>query len=463
MFFRHRYGFEFFTLLALTSLPGGITPEELRVVQYDLVICLMYRVSNLIIIANKNGLCSGVLGCFTIAARKLCFAAFGVLRGQRLVNVTDPEVATAVMRASVVKGDALERHVATPAWRPLLSLESVDGELHSSMMRDFHDLARRLPSPGRLGEIATRRVTELIRAHELKARIAKAAKAKELGVDVDVAIDARAVARLSLTVFVEYVFGRRWEPAFEPLLDATWEWRKEIAVRGKADVKLKRIAVDVVVNDLLRKHPVLWHVHGEDWAKPRYYSLILQPYLVSPAINVGDIAVAMARHPNLSLENAMRRMHPFPIFERYVDRDVLIRGKVVVRAHTQVIMFTTDFASTRYRNAQWPVFGAGPRAVRGDAARARDPRGDSEQHGRARAVRADDRAPALGAAQRRRDDAGGGVLQRGDDSADRDGVARGRVQRRRGVVGARGGGGAERARAVTTRKTTRGGRGGGRI
>jgi hypothetical protein len=325
----------------------------------------MYRVSNLIIIANKNGLCSGVLGCFTIAARKLCFAAFGVLRGQRLVNVTDPEVATAVMRASVVKGDALERHVATPAWRPLLSLESVDGELHSSMMRDFHDLARRLPSPGRLGEIATRRVTELIRAHELKARIAKAAKAKELGVDVDVAIDARAVARLSLTVFVEYVFGRRWEPAFEPLLDATWEWRKEIAVRGKADVKLKRIAVDVVVNDLLRKHPVLWHVHGEDWAKPRYYSLILQPYLVSPAINVGDIAVAMARHPNLSLENAMRRMHPFPIFERYVDRDVLIRGKVVVRAHTQVIMFTTDFASTRYRNAQWPVFGAGPRACAG--------------------------------------------------------------------------------------------------
>ena len=28
----------------------------------------------------------------------------------------------------LVKGDALERHIATPAWRPLLSLESVDGQ-----------------------------------------------------------------------------------------------------------------------------------------------------------------------------------------------------------------------------------------------------------------------------------------------------------------------------------------------
>jgi len=52
-----------------------------------------------------------------VLVRKVCFWIFGMLNGQRLVNVTDAEVATAVMRSSDIKGDALERHVATPAWR----------------------------------------------------------------------------------------------------------------------------------------------------------------------------------------------------------------------------------------------------------------------------------------------------------------------------------------------------------
>ena len=46
-FFRHRYGFEAFTLCALTMMPGGVTAPELRVVQFDLVVCLFYRVANL--------------------------------------------------------------------------------------------------------------------------------------------------------------------------------------------------------------------------------------------------------------------------------------------------------------------------------------------------------------------------------------------------------------------------------
>ena len=83
-------------------------------------------------------------------------------------------------------------------------------------------------------------------------------------------------------------------------------------------------------------HPGLWNLFGDLWAQPRYYSLILQPFLVSPAINVGDVAVAMCTHPHLSLEAAMRQMHPFPIFERWVEDDVVVRGKVAVKAGTQV-------------------------------------------------------------------------------------------------------------------------------
>ena len=368
-FFRHRYGFEAFTLAALTCLPGGITPAELRVVQYDLVICLFYRVSNLTIIVYKTMAArefagaSTVLAAMAVAARKLCFRVFGALSGQRLVNVTDAEVAMAVMRTSDVKGDALERHVATPAWRPLLSLESVDGPLYKSMLTDFHVMMKTLPPQSKLADIAKVRVAELLSNTEAAAKRAqKAAGNGSMEDGPSVAVDASAIARLSLTVFIEFVFGRTWEPAFEPLVAASWEWRKEIAVRGKANAALKRKAVDVVVNDLLKGNPELWKLFGEKWHQPRYYSLILQPFLVSPAINVGDIAVAMKANRDLGLEAAMRRMHPFPIFERWVNKDVVVRGKTRVRAGTQVIMFTADFKDSA---ANWPVFGAGPRACAG--------------------------------------------------------------------------------------------------
>ena len=67
-----------------------------------------------------------------------------------------------MMRASDVKGDALERHIATPAWRPLLSLESVDGPLYKSMLADFHVMMKLLPPPAKLAEIAKHRVDELV-------------------------------------------------------------------------------------------------------------------------------------------------------------------------------------------------------------------------------------------------------------------------------------------------------------
>jgi hypothetical protein len=422
-FFRHRYGFEAFTLATLVALPGGIRTDELRVVQFDLVVCLFYRVSNLAIIAIKSGAIRAASAAAEAAARKACFRVFGLLRGTRIVNVTDPDVAFAVLRSSAVKGDALERHVATPAWRPLLSLESVDGELYRSMLADFHALVKRLPPPSRVGEIAAKNVRRLMDEDEddegnetadpkgsigeegttfaevsfANAGAGTSAAAKKGGEGGPAAaaaaaaaastaslrrrrapqiVDADAVARLSLATFVEYLFDREWEDAFEVLVEASWEWRKEIAVRGRADPRTKRRAVDLVVNELLARSPTLWSVFGERWREPRYFSLIMQPFLISPAINVGDVAVALAdeargRSAPAKLEDAMRAAHPFPIFERWVDEPVVLRGQTVVRKNTQVIVFTSDLAPRRTKggggggSASWPVFGAGPRACAG--------------------------------------------------------------------------------------------------
>lgn len=78
----------------------------------------------------------------------------------------------------------------------------------------------------------------------------------------------------------------------------------------------------------------------------------------------GDIMVAVQiSPPGTSLETAMRQLHPFPLFERYVDHDISIDGgkTVAIKANTQVEMFLADFKN----NLKWPLFGAGDRACAG--------------------------------------------------------------------------------------------------
>ena len=64
-----------------------------------------------------------------------------------------------------------------------------------------------------------------------------------------------------------------------------------------------------------------------------------------------------------TVEAAIRKMHPFPIFERFIDHDVSLNGKTVdIKANTQVEMFVPDFAESSYN---WPIFGAGDRVCAG--------------------------------------------------------------------------------------------------
>ena len=340
-FWRHRYSFEALTAALLFYPRLALSAAELRCVQHDLVVCLFYRFAN-------AALCLSASGALWTASRKACFAAFGALTGCRLQNVTDAETALAVLRASDVKGDALERRIATPAWAPLLSLESVDGPQYERMIALFHQLQAALPPPAVLSAAA-------------RARVDAAAAG-------GAPLDAEAVAMLTLDVFTEYLFGSRWPAADLALLSAaSWEWRREIAVRGRADSAVKAAAVALVCARV-RASPRLFAVFGERWDEPEYFSLILQPYLISPAINVGDIAVAMKLHPTLSVEEAMREMHPFPILERFVAHDLApaAPGARAVRAGTQVIMFTSDFRC-RGGGAALPPFGAGGRACAGTA------------------------------------------------------------------------------------------------
>ena len=190
-FFRHRYSFEVAScgLLALR-----LAPAELAVVQHDLVTCLFYRIANFAIILAR----SEALQPWT-AVRRACFSLFGALRGgPPLQNVTDAAVAMAVLRSSDCKGACLERFVASPAWAPVLSLESIDGPLYRQMIGDLHTLMAALPPASALQAISTRLCGQLSAPGAPR-------------------IDAEAVARLSVAAFVEYLFGVTWHQGLQVL------------------------------------------------------------------------------------------------------------------------------------------------------------------------------------------------------------------------------------------------------
>jgi hypothetical protein len=119
-FFRHRYSFEVCTALLVTLLP--LEPHELHVIQFDLFICLFYRISNASLLLWRSDLLSSVVDFLSLNLKILCFKLHGLLIGIPVVSVDDPEVAMLVMKSSVDKGYALERYVTHRFSDRLLSL-----------------------------------------------------------------------------------------------------------------------------------------------------------------------------------------------------------------------------------------------------------------------------------------------------------------------------------------------------
>lgn len=99
-FFRHRYSYEILNLLLVLLVP--LTEYELSIVQYDMLICLWYRISNALYILYQTDIIS-------IYLKILGFKLHGYIIGIPVVNVTDPEIAMLVMKNSNDKGLALER------------------------------------------------------------------------------------------------------------------------------------------------------------------------------------------------------------------------------------------------------------------------------------------------------------------------------------------------------------------
>jgi cytochrome P450 len=213
--------------------------------------------------------------------------------------VTDVADARMYLQSSS-KGNFIEAMFSRRAWQPILSLESENGATWTMLKERLLALMTQLPDRTVLKDIVARTVC----------------------VDGTL-VTSKEIGMLTIQVFMQYVFGdfALDEPpdrqeyhrrCCAELYDASLEFRKEIALKGHGNVQKKQRAVDVIRNYLRESK---YNLPDDIFS----VSVVLQPFIISPAINVSDIAVHWDL--NQSVHTNITQNHPFNILEREIVRD----------------------------------------------------------------------------------------------------------------------------------------------
>jgi len=269
-------------------------------------------------------------------------------------------VARAVLCASSDKGEFIEEYIATPAWSPVLSIESTGGATWAELRANFALVHAHLPPT-------------LLLSEEIRAQVAAWCKQTDTSI-----VDANVIATLVLRAMVMWLFDVCVSDAEERMIvHATWEWRREIAMKGPMRRELKEAVVAWMVN-LLRESKLFAHLpflNQRSVQDPLVFSVFLQPFILSPMINVGDVAVAWYNNAKIppneaSLRKCIASSHPFPIIERWVERDILDpadSSRVLVPARTQVFIPLDEMGTLASAGAaaSWMPFGVGARGCAG--------------------------------------------------------------------------------------------------
>lgn len=258
---------------------------------------------------------------------KLC----GRLQGRKVAVLnSNPEACARILASSNNKGQGIESLLACPAWQPALSIESVDGDDWEWMATQFSQLYKSLDTGPQVGRLAQ----DYLRAF---AQIE------------DLVLDGEQISRLTSKIMFELVLARKMTQAENDLFyQASIEWRKEIAIKGKASLQIKEeffLQLERILSDSIYAEDLAANVEN----KQRYVSLFAQPLFISPQINFSDIfasifhylskdqglfAKARASAMNNDLEalkniclESIRLNHPFPVLERQLTRKLKIMGQ----------------------------------------------------------------------------------------------------------------------------------------
>jgi len=249
------------------------------------------------------------------------------------------------------KGNFIEYQIATPAWKPIISLESVDNEKWIEVKKNFLTFTNILNVDNKINLISNY-VEDYTNNYLISNHI----------------IDSILISKIIVKSFCKFIFDIEINPNdLEILYQASIEWRKEIAIKGKGDIKIKLDAIKIILNYITNNNKI-YLIFNEDWKKPEYYSVILQPFIISPMINISDIMVSL----QLLLSNSFVSItepitdelinkiiysyHPFPILERF---DPISNTQYFIPLDQ---LTKSNEYSDLYKNL---VFGSGPRKCNG--------------------------------------------------------------------------------------------------
>jgi len=249
------------------------------------------------------------------------------------------------------KGNFIEYLVATPAWEPILSLESIDNDKWRHVKQNFLKFTNRFYVNNKInliGDYIENYTNQYLNSNHI--------------------IDSKIISKITVQSFCKFLFNIEINlNDLDVLYQASIEWRKEIIMKGKGNMDIKVNAINIILN-YIKNDNKLYLIFNEDWEKPEYYSIILQPFIISPMINISDIMVSVQSLLSQSLisnhevinNNLINKIiysyHPFPILERF---NPLTNTQYFIPLDK---LATFHNYSNLYKNL---VFGVGPRRCSG--------------------------------------------------------------------------------------------------
>ena len=280
---------------------------------------------------------------FWILARK------NKVKNIKYINTLDIDEIKKILQLKT-KGKFIEYYVATNAWKPIISLESCDNEEWLFVKNNFIYFINKLKKNHELlSEIVNKNLTEYIR-------------------NKNTVIDSSIISKIICISFCDFLFDHKLsEYQVDLLYQSSLEWRKEIALKGKGDMSIKLEAINIIL-ELIKLNNEVYSIFKDKWDQPEYYSVIMQPFIISPMINIADIMCnyqtlirkgAVTTNDKITfdlIDKIIYSYHPFPILERY---DII----------TNTQYFIPLDVLTNYKNfnenSKFLSFGYGPRKCAG--------------------------------------------------------------------------------------------------
>ncbi|MFK7872044.1 MAG: cytochrome P450 [Oligoflexales bacterium] len=278
-------------------------------------------------------------------ARNLLISTCGLLQKKKTVFLTKNfHDCYLVLKNSHIKGLFIEQFVACPAWSPVLSIESTDGDLWKQLQRRFKTTFTQLSWE--------EKIPKLIKKYIKKTLL----KTKD--------INNTFIREIICQTMFEVLF--HIEPTQEQIqlfCSASMEWSKEIAMRGSRNPQLKKEFWQELSLLVSFHYPEMKSMNTKE--RMIFISSLAQPFILSPMINFSDIYASfsfqiekspqwgswlqkqVANNQSMNILHFMleciRIHHPFPIFEREMIKDLSISDQTLKKG-TQVFILLDSFS-----------------------------------------------------------------------------------------------------------------------